>query len=99
MSKDMHKLGIMDNTTSRKITVREVNNAQRTEPGRSPPSDGRREIRGLRERAHMSQAVFARALKLSVGYISQLERGAKRPSGPALTLLDLVRRKGVEAIL
>jgi putative transcriptional regulator len=47
----------------------------------------------------MSQAVFARALKLSVGYISQLERGAKRPSGPALTLLDLVRRKGVEAIL
>ena len=98
MSKDMHKLGIMDDTTYRKITVREVNNAQRTERGGLAPLTGD-EIRGLRERAHMSQAVFARALKLSVGYISQLERGAKRPSGPALTLLDLVRRKGVEAIL
>jgi putative transcriptional regulator len=98
MSKDMHKLGIMDDTTYRKITVREVNNAQRTEPGRLAPLTGD-EIRGLRERAHMSQAVFARALKLSVGYISQLERGAERPSGPALTLLDLVRRKGVDAIL
>jgi len=47
----------------------------------------------------MSQAVFARALNLSVGSVSQLERGAKRPTGPALALLDVIRRKGIEAIM
>jgi putative transcriptional regulator len=36
---------------------------------------------------------------VTVGYVSQLERGAKRPTGPALALLDVIRRKGVEAIL
>jgi putative transcriptional regulator len=56
------------------------------------------EIRALREQAHMSQAVFARCSNLTVGYVSQLERGAKRPTA-ALALLDVIRRKGVEAIL
>ena len=44
-------------------------------------------------------AVFARYLKLTVGYVSQLERGTKRPTGPALVLLNVIRRKGIEAIL
>jgi len=34
-----------------------------------------------------------------VGYVSQLERGVKQPSGPALVLLDVIRRKGIEGIL
>jgi putative transcriptional regulator len=58
-----------------------------------------KEIRAMREKAHLSQAVFAHYLKLTVGYVSQLERGAKRPTGPALVLLDVIRRKGIEAIL
>src|SRR5271169_4863115 len=57
------------------------------------------EVRALREQAHMSQAVFARCLNLTVGYVSQLERGAKRPTGPALALLDVIRGKGIEAII
>jgi putative transcriptional regulator len=52
------------------------------------------EIRSLRERAHLSQAVFARYLNLTVGYVSQLERGAKRPSGPALVLLKCHSAQG-----
>jgi putative transcriptional regulator len=28
-----------------------------------------------------------------------LARGAKRPTGPALVLLNVIRRKGIEAIL
>ena len=47
----------------------------------------------------MSQAVFAHYLNLTVGYVSQFERGAKRPTGPALALHDVIRRKGIEAIL
>jgi putative transcriptional regulator len=53
----------------------------------------------LREKAHLSQAVFARHLNLTVGYVSQLERGAKRPTGAALVLLNVIRRKGLEVIL
>jgi putative transcriptional regulator len=47
----------------------------------------------------MSQAVFARFLHLSVDHISKLERGAKRPTGPALVLLNIIRRKGIDAIM
>jgi hypothetical protein len=36
---------------------------------------------------------------LTAGYISQLERGAKHPKGLALTLLNVIRRKGFEAVL
>jgi putative transcriptional regulator len=47
----------------------------------------------------MSQAVLAHYLNVTVGYVSQLERGVKRPTGPALALLNVIRRKGIEAIL
>jgi putative transcriptional regulator len=51
-----------------------------------------------RNMAGVSQAVFAHYLNVSVGSVSKWERGEKHPSGPALKLLDLVRRKGLEAI-
>jgi putative transcriptional regulator len=57
------------------------------------------EIRALREKAHLSQAVFARYLNLTVGYVSRLERGVKQPTGPALALLNVIRRKGIEVVL
>jgi putative transcriptional regulator len=92
---DMHRIGIMKDDEYRKITVRLL--------GKQPPPAAKtiegEEIRSLRERAHMSQAAFARTLNLSAGYISQLERGAKQPKGPALALLNVIRRKGLEAIL
>jgi len=94
-AQDMRRLGIMDQATHEKITLRHLEKDAAREP---PPISGE-EIRELREKAHLSQAVFARYLNLTVGYVSQLERGAKRPSGPALVLLDLIRRKGMEAIL
>jgi len=34
-----------------------------------------------------------------VGFVSQLERGTKQPKGPALVLLNLIRNKGLQAIL
>ena len=45
----------------------------------------------------MSQAVYARHLNVTTGYVSQLELGAKRPSGGVL--LNVIRRKGIETIL
>jgi putative transcriptional regulator len=57
------------------------------------------DIRKLREQAKLSQAALAKYLNLTTGYVSQLERGAKIAKGPALALLNVIRRKGIEAIL
>jgi putative transcriptional regulator len=91
---DMRRVGVLDAAAHAKITLRHLGR----EAGAVEQLSGD-EIRTLRENAHLSQAALARYLNLTVGYISQIERGTKRPSGPALVLLDLIRRKGIEAIL
>jgi putative transcriptional regulator len=91
---DMRCAGVMDAAAHEKITLRHLGG--RAEPGAEPITG--EEIRLLREGAHLSQAVFARHLNLTTGYVSQLERGAKRATGPALALLNVIRRKGIEAI-
>ena len=76
---DMRRAGVMDAAAHAKITLRHL--GEKASAGPDPISGD--EIRRLRERANVSQAVFARYLNLTVGYVSQLERGAKRPTGPA----------------
>jgi putative transcriptional regulator len=93
---DMNATGIMDRATYEKITMRHLGGIANA-PAATPISGV--EIRALRERARMSQSVFAKYLNLTVGYVSQLERGAKRPTGAVLVLLNVIRRKGIEAIL
>jgi putative transcriptional regulator len=57
------------------------------------------QIRSLRERAHLSQAVFAAVLNTSLSTVQKWEAGDKRPGGPSLKLLSIIERKGLEAIL
>ncbi len=93
---DMHRLGIMSDDNYNKITMRHLG-----KPLASinwPPINAT-EIRAVREKAHLSQAVFARCLNVTTGYISQLERGIKQASGPVLVLLNVIRREGIEIIL
>lgn len=94
-SSDLHRLGIMDDAAYRKITIRHLG-AQVL--SMSEPVSGD-EIRNLREQAHLSQAAFAHVLNLTPGYVSQLERGVRKPIGSTLSLLNIFRRKGVAAIL
>lgn len=56
------------------------------------------EIRALRKREHLSQPVFARYLNVSKNLVSDWERGVKRPGGPALRLLTVIEKKGIQAI-
>jgi putative transcriptional regulator len=56
---------------------------------RNPPGTARERV---------SQAVFARYLNVTTGFISQRERGEKRPAGTSLKLLNLVARRGLAAI-
>jgi putative transcriptional regulator len=94
-AKDMRDGGVLTEPAYEKITLRHLGKGEVSEV---EPITGQ-VIRTLREQAHMSQAVFATHLNVTVGYVSQLERGAKRPTGPALALLNIIRRKGIEAIL
>ncbi len=94
-ARDMKDAGILEEAAYEKITMRHLGVKEKA--GVAPITA--KEIRKMREQAHMSQAVFARCLNVTVGYVSQLERGAKRPTGPALALLNVIHRKGIEAIL
>ena len=55
--------------------------------------------RALREQLQLSQAVLASVLNTSISTVRKWEVGDKRPSGPSLKLLDLIARKGLEAVL
>lgn len=77
-----------------KRTMREFDEACLTSVEALSPD----EIRALREREHLSQPVFARYLNVSKNLISDWERGVKKPGGPALRLLTVVKKNGIQAI-
>lgn len=85
----LHEIGAVD-----KQTMREFDEACLTPVKPMTPE----EIRAIREREHLSQPVFARYLNVSKNLISDWERGTRRPGGPALRLLTVVQKKGIEAI-
>jgi putative transcriptional regulator len=58
-----------------------------------------KQIRALRTRTGMSQAVFAAFLNTSVSTVQKWEIGEKKPSGPSLKLLNVIDRKGVGALV
>lgn len=92
---DLLQLDLIDEATH-KLTMRDLD--------RAPPSESNApltgaDIKDIRERAKLSQALFARYLNLTADHLSKLERGTKHPTGPALVLLNVIRRKGLEAIL
>ena len=62
------------------------------------PSLAGDEISAIREREHVSQPVFAAYLNVSRNLVSDWERGVKRPGGPALRLLSIIQRKGLQAV-
>ena len=88
--RDMHRLGHVDKATMREFDIRCL----------TPTDDlGPHDIVAMREKAGVSQAIFAKALNITPDYVSKIERGTKRPTGATLKLLSLVRRKGFDFIL
>lgn len=85
----LHEVGALD-----KQTMREFDEASLTPVHPLTPE----EIRAIREREHLSQPVFARYLNVSKNLVSDWERGVKRPGGPALRLLTVVQKKGIQVI-
>jgi len=49
------------------------------------------DVRAIRHATGMTQAEFAAAYEFSVRTVQEWERGAKKPSGPARTLLRAIK--------
>lgn len=86
---EMHEVGIADKTTMRKFDELCLTPIASFQPS---------EIRDLRVREGLSQAVLAKVLNVTVSTVGQWERGEKKPSGAALKLLSLLHVKGVSAV-
>lgn len=80
---DWHKIDAMtDEDIARQIAVN---------PDAAPDLAPEIDVQAIRRAAGMTQAQFAAAYEFSVRTVQEWERGAKRPSGPARTLLRAIR--------
>lgn len=87
---DLAAIGVVDKATKRRFDVACLTPVRALAP---------EEIRDIREKANMSQAVFAMVLNVTTSIVSKWEQGDKKPSGPSLKLLSLASRRGVDVIL
>ena len=85
----VHEVGAIDKQTMRSFDAACLTPVQALAP---------EEIKQIRLREHISQPVFARYLNVSKNLVSDWERGIKKPGGPALRLLTVIQKKGLEAI-
>jgi putative transcriptional regulator len=88
-ARDLHKLGFIDKRSM------ESYDALCVPP---VPEYTAEQIKSLRERYHISQAVLATVLNTSLSTIQKWEIGEKHPGGPSLKLLNILDRKGLAAM-
>ena len=86
---DLHKLGFIDKRAMASY------NALCIPP---VPEYTSEQIKSLRERYQISQAVLATVLNTSLSTIQKWEIGEKHPGGPSLKLLNILDRKGLSAM-
>src|SRR5262249_59727758 len=85
----LYRAGLLDKETMREFDASCLTAVKPMSP---------KEIVALRRRERISQGVFARYLNVRPKLVSEWERGEKKPSGPSLKLLSIVKAKGLDAI-
>ena len=88
-AKGLHEIGVMDETTMREF------DAMCLPPVKNFTAE---EIKRIRTAQCVSQPVFAAYLNVTKSTVAQWEQGGKKPRGSSLKLLDLVERKGLQAL-
>lgn len=88
-AKALHDIGLMDDMTMREFDALCL-----------PPVKeySAKQIKRIRINQKASQAVFAAYLNTSKSTVQKWEQGQKKPNGPSLKLLNLVDKKGLEAL-
>jgi len=87
---DLHRLGVIDKRSMARYNALCVPPV----PDYSPD-----QIKSLRERYRISQAVMASILNTSLSTVQKWEIGEKHPGGPSKKLLNILERKGIEAMV
>lgn len=90
MATALYRVGAIDFTTMREfdaLCLSEVHDLTASK------------IKAIRIKAKVSQSVFAKIINVSLAAIKQWERGERKPSGPALKLLNLAESRGLDAII
>ena len=85
----LHRIDLLDTATMREFDASGLTTVEILSPA---------DIVALREREGVSQGVFAHYLNVRPKLVSEWERGEKRPSGPSLKLLSIVKARGLDAI-
>lgn len=91
-AKDLHDAGVMSEVTLREFDAHCLPPVKVYTPA---------QIKRIRQKTKASQAVFAAYLNTSPSTVQKWERetGGKKPNGPSLKLLNLVDKKGLEALI
>ena len=95
IAQDLANNGMMSREEANKITMRMIGPDGLPGVTKMAPAG----IVSVREREHMSQAVFARLLGVTTSTLSKWERGEVQPRGPAQRLLRVIEVHGSDALL
>ena len=85
----LHRIGLLDKATMREFDASCLTPVEPLSP---------RQIVALRRREGVSQSVLAHYLNVRPKLVSEWERGEKKPSGPSLKLLTIIKARGIDAV-
>ena len=88
--KDLNRSGLVDN-----ITMKNIEKLCLPEVKDYPPE----KIISIRKKFKLSQAALASLFNISPSTVQKWEQGRKKPTGAARKLLDIMERKGLEALI
>jgi len=87
---DLNKSGLVDD-----ITMKNIKNLCLPEIKDYSPA----KIVSIRKKFKLSQAALASIFNISPSTVSKWEQGNKKPAGASKKLLDIIERKGLEALI
>ncbi len=88
--KDLNRSGLVDTITMRNIENLCLPDVQEYTPEK---------IVSIRKKFRLSQAALASIFNISPSTVQKWEQGNKKPTGASCKLLDIIERKGIEALI
>ena len=88
--KDLNESGLVDD-----ITMKNIENLCLPEVQEYSP----KKIVSIRKKFRLSQAALASIFNISPSTVQKWEQGNKKPTGASRKLLDIIERKGIEALI
>ncbi len=88
--RDLNKSGLVDDITMKNIEQLCIPEVKEYSP---------RKIASIRKKLSLSQAALASIFNISLSTVQKWEQGCKKPAGASKKLLDIIERKGLDALI